>query len=89
MTRFTLAEQHARNVHRWRERKLLYIDGLNGSIKPLVARFNRTSRRATFLDVVEFAYEEGTAHRGKLASRRSVDVLRPQWLDASLEGQCS
>ena len=75
--RFTLAEQRCGNVHRWSDRKLLYIDSLHGSIKPLVARFNRNSRRATFHDVVEFAFEEGSAQRGKLANRQMRDILSP------------
>ena len=76
--RFTLAEQRCGNVHRWRERKLLFIDGLTGAIKPLVARYNRQSRQATYLDIVEFAYEEGVAHRARGGTRRNVDILKPQ-----------
>ena len=76
--RMTLAEQRCGNVHRWRERKLLFIDGLDGAIKPLVARFNRSSRKATYIELVEFALEEGNAHRARGASRRATNVLSPK-----------
>ena len=73
--RFTQAEQRCGNVHRWRERKLLYIDGLQSAVKPLVARFNKLNRKGTFNEIVECAYDEGNAHRARLGIRRNTDVL--------------
>ena len=73
--RFIQAEQRCGNVHRWRERKLLFIDGLNPVIKPLVARYNKQSRKATYIQVVEYAFEEGSAHRARAGSQRNTDVL--------------
>ena len=73
--RFTQAEHRCGNVHRWRERKLLYIGGLPSATKPLVARFNKQNRKATFNEVVEFAYDEGNAHRARMGIPRNTDVL--------------
>ena len=72
--RLTEAELRCGNVHEWHERKLRYIQGLIPPIKPLVARYNRENRRATYWDVVEFAQSEGDAYR----ARGSVKRKEPQ-----------
>ena len=69
--RLTEAELRCGNVHKWDERKLRFIDGLLPVIKPLVARYNRSDRKATYWDVVEYAQSEGEALRARGGTRKS------------------
>ena len=84
-TRLTESELRCGNVHRWHERKLRFIDGLLPVTKPVVARYNRTTRDATYWDVVEFAQSHGEASRAggpqrrvaPLPQHRGVSPTRP------------
>ena len=73
-TRLTEAELRCGNVHRWHERKLRFIDGLLPVTKPKVARYNRTTRDASYWDVLEFAQSEGEATRAGGPSRRILPL---------------
>ena len=64
-TRLSEAELRCGNVNKWDVRKLRFIDGLLPSIKPLVARYNRMKRDATYWDVIEEAQSQGEAFRAR------------------------
>ena len=85
-TRFTNAEARCGNVHRGRELKLMFIDGLDPAIKPLVSRYNKKNRRAELLEVIDFAQDEGNAQRARSRTSRRGDPLRPQGTPAATTG---
>ena len=79
-TRFDRAELRCGNVHKERERVLMFINGLEPAIKSLVSRYNRDRllerRRASYLDIVEYALDQGNAARARRVTGRASTSLR-------------
>ncbi|CAN8062282.1 unnamed protein product [Agarophyton chilense] len=71
-SRLNKASVRCGNVHSTEDKITLYIDGLDPSIKSLVARYREKHGRVSFLELVQFAKAEGDAARARGSPRRSV-----------------
>ncbi|CAN8070507.1 unnamed protein product [Agarophyton chilense] len=71
-SRLNKASVRCGNVHSTEDKTTLYIDGLDQSIKSLVARYRGKHGRVSFLELVQFAKAEGDAVRARGSPRRSV-----------------
>lgn len=74
--RLSKAAARCGNVHSSEEKTTMYVDGLKESIKSLVARYRETERRATYLEVIQFACAEGDALRGRRQTSQRGGVLQ-------------
>ena len=94
-TRLSKAVARCGHVHSREEKITLYVDGLSPTIKSLVSRYHEKRRRATFLDVVQYAEIEGDAYReraralgprapAKLSALPTRDNQRPTRASAML-----
>ena len=80
------AEYRCGNVHDAEERMTLFIDGLNPGIRSLVARHREAERRynrrkrdkLTYLDLVQYAQNEGDACRARMTPRNGEPTTRKQ-----------
>ena len=80
------AEYRCGNVHDAEERMTLFIDRLNPGIRSLVARHRESERRfirrkhegLTYLDLVQFAQNEGDALRARITPRGGETTVRRQ-----------
>ena len=75
-SRLSLAFARCGNAHPSSEKIQFFLDGLDPAIKSLVARYRERHRKATFLELVQFAQAEGEAKRAREAPSRS-DPLKP------------
>lgn len=62
-TRLSKAAARRGNVHSSEEKTTMFVDGLDESIKTLVAHYREQEKRSTYLEVVQFEREEGEAVR--------------------------
>lgn len=60
-TKLNQAIYRCSNMHSREGVLILYIDALHPTICSVVAQYRESHRRATYLDVVEFAEHEGDA----------------------------
>lgn len=71
-------------VHCMNDRISIYIEGLVTSIRPMVTRYRKANRRASYFDVIQSAGEEGTACRERMRqASREAPMMRSKTLRRS------
>lgn len=84
-TRLNKAFHRCGNVFPFEERCTMFVDGLDPSIRALVARHREENRRISYLELVHYSQAEGDTYRARNGNRkRSSQALLADASDSSL-----